>query len=80
MKARGTESWIQPRWWAVIFIVFVVLAALLFPVPRAAANNRPPCTWQVLVEDAPLPYRHLADVLAGRPHRHRGSGSVCPAP
>ncbi|MGV0697202.1 MCE family protein [Mycolicibacter sinensis] len=29
MKARRTESWIHPRWWAVIFIVFVVLAAWL---------------------------------------------------
>lgn len=29
MRARRTESWIHPRWWAAIFVVFVMLAAWL---------------------------------------------------
>lgn len=58
-------------------VVFVLLAALLFPLPRTAANNRPPCIWTALVSDAPLPYRHLADVVTGTPHQHRYAGVTC---
>lgn len=58
-------------------VAFVLLAALLFPLPRTAANNRPPCTWTAQVKDIPMPYRHVADVVAGRAHEHRNAGTFC---